>query len=143
MDVRDFLGRPIREGDRVVFIDHSSTSSNFKSGVVIKTNPKTVEIESERGHKTRKEGYKVIVQFAADVVPVVRCKDCIYWRGDRVSGNCIADGLKTRFASDYCSKAVRKSDNSDHCVCCGDVIPEGRQVCSACEGGGEIADRSD
>lgn len=26
-------------------------------------------------------------------------------------------------------------DNADRCVCCGDVIPEGRQVCSGCEGG--------
>jgi hypothetical protein len=26
-------------------------------------------------------------------------------------------------------------DNADRCVCCGDVIPEGRQVCPACEGG--------
>lgn len=26
-------------------------------------------------------------------------------------------------------------DNSEHCVCCGDVIPEGRQVCPKCEKG--------
>jgi RNA polymerase subunit RPABC4/transcription elongation factor Spt4 len=26
------------------------------------------------------------------------------------------------------------SDNADRCVCCGDVIPEGRQVCPKCEG---------
>lgn len=25
-------------------------------------------------------------------------------------------------------------NNADRCVCCGDVIPEGRQVCPACEG---------
>lgn len=25
---------------------------------------------------------------------------------------------------------------ADRCVCCGDVIPEGRQVCPKCEGGG-------
>lgn len=72
---------------------------------------------------------------AADVVPVVRCKDCIYWHGDRVSGNCIADGLKTRFALDYCSKAARKTDNAEHCVCCGDVIPEGQSCCQKCEKG--------
>lgn len=27
-------------------------------------------------------------------------------------------------------------DNAEHCVCCGDVIPEGRQICPACERGG-------
>ncbi len=27
----------------------------------------------------------------------------------------------------------RRSDNADRCVCCGDVIPEGRQVCPGCE----------
>ncbi len=25
------------------------------------------------------------------------------------------------------------SDNSDRCICCGEVIPEGRQVCPMCE----------
>lgn len=28
-------------------------------------------------------------------------------------------------------------DTADRCVCCGDVIPEGRQVCLKCEGGGK------
>lgn len=32
---------------------------------------------------------------------------------------------------------TKLSDSSDRCVCCGDVIPEGRQVCSACEGGND------
>lgn len=26
-------------------------------------------------------------------------------------------------------------DNAEHCICCGDVIPEGRQVCPKCEKG--------
>ena len=25
------------------------------------------------------------------------------------------------------------ADNAEHCICCGAVIPEGRQVCRACE----------
>ena len=25
------------------------------------------------------------------------------------------------------------TDNSDRCVCCGEIIPEGRMVCPACE----------
>ena len=33
------------------------------------------------------------------------------------------------------SKQMTIADNADRCVCCGDVIPEGRQVCPKCEGG--------
>lgn len=47
---------------------------------------------------------------AADVVEVVRCKDCIYWRGenDPCKGICIdfdADG--------YCSEGKRKDGGQD------------------------------
>ena len=28
-----------------------------------------------------------------------------------------------------------KADNADRCVCCGEIIPEGRQVCPNCERG--------
>lgn len=35
------------------------------------------------------------------------------------------------------SEATNNWDaTAEHCVCCGDVIPEGRQVCPKCEGGG-------
>lgn len=27
--------------------------------------------------------------------------------------------------------------DADRCVCCGEIIPEGRQVCPQCEGGAE------
>lgn len=33
------------------------------------------------------------------------------------------------------SKQMAIADNADRCVCCGDVIPEGRQVCPKCERG--------
>lgn len=36
----------------------------------------------------------------------------------------------------------RGESNADRCVCCGDVIPEGRQVCPKCEGG-EPTSKSD
>lgn len=256
MDVRDFLGRPIHKGDCVVFIEHSSTSSNLKSGAVIKINPKTVEIEGERGHKVRKEGYKVIVQSAADVAPVVHgewvdngipesilsgCSVCGYTCGaykfnycpncgakmdsesekpeytdygnvkisefgeyklntayteiQRLHEMLVTDGIPHRFQRLYdgwqvvypdadiwaisavqhygsygaidnlieimggitpeegrCNGVLghltaenvfkqimknhkKRTDTADRCVCCGDAIPEGRQVCPACEGG--------
>lgn len=39
--------------------------------------------------------------------------------------------VKRCYAMDY----LGADFNADRCVCCGDVIPEGRQVCPACEGG--------
>lgn len=35
----------------------------------------------------------------------------------------------------YSKQIAISADNAEHCVCCGDVIPEGRQVCPACEKG--------
>ena len=29
-------------------------------------------------------------------------------------------------------------ENADRCVCCGDIVPEGRQVCPGCETGGDF-----
>ena len=31
------------------------------------------------------------------------------------------------------SRAKRTADNAEHCICCGAVIPEGREVCPTCE----------
>lgn len=60
------------------------------------------------------------------------CRDSIYPTTESgcKTGNC-----------DICWMAVMPEtdanigDNADRCVCCGDVIPEGRQVCPGCEGG--------
>jgi hypothetical protein len=37
----------------------------------------------------------------------------------------------------YNRKVESATDNADRCVCCGEIIPEGRQVCPKCEGGGK------
>jgi hypothetical protein len=60
------------------------------------------------------------------------CRDSIYPTTESgcKTGNC-----------DICWMAVMPEtdtnigDTADRCVCCGDVIPEGRQVCPGCEGG--------
>lgn len=44
----------------------------------------------------------------ADVVEVLRCKDCMYWTGEDYDGCCIMNGLATRYAKDYCSCGERK-----------------------------------
>lgn len=138
MDVRDFFQRPIHMGDHVVFVQHCSTSSNLFAGTVTKLNPKTVEITYRHGSKCRKEGYKVIVM--AKKSDCTCCGNCKYYLSPTdgsVYGWCNYTpdglGLKDRLSNDYCSRAVKRIDNAEHCVCCGDVIPEGRQVCPKCE----------
>ena len=82
---------------------------------------------------------------AADVAPVVRCGDCVH---ALKSNKCNPDsrlcdlnyysggGRKIVNLDGYCHLGRRKcGENADRCVCCGEVIPEGRQVCPACEGG--------
>ena len=34
-------------------------------------------------------------------------------------------------------KAAMRKDNTPGCICCGNTIPEGRQVCQKCERGAE------
>lgn len=47
---------------------------------------------------------------AADVVEVVRCRDCVYWRGE----NDICKGICIDFSADgYCSEGKRKDGVQD------------------------------
>lgn len=41
------------------------------------------------------------------------------------------DDFRALFGKNYLSMS-----NADKCVCCGEIVPEGRQVCPACENGG-------
>lgn len=52
---------------------------------------------------------------------------------DIVLGHLTAEDVFARIATMH--KAESTYENADHCVCCGDVIPEGRMVCPACERG--------
>lgn len=111
MEVLDFYSRPIHTGDQVVFLEHSRTSPTLKSGVVTKVNPASVEIESYRGYKTRKSGYKVVIMAKKDNCTC--CGDCIYYIQTNEKYGCCnyppdGLGLKDRLISDYCSRAVSK-----------------------------------
>ena len=47
---------------------------------------------------------------AADVVEVVRCRDCVYWRGE----NDICKGICIDFSADgYCSEGKRKNGGQE------------------------------
>lgn len=43
-----------------------------------------------------------------DVVEVVRCKDCVSWRGKDHDGVCIENGLGTRMANEFCGRGKKK-----------------------------------
>ena len=47
---------------------------------------------------------------AADVAPVVRCKDCKHEFG----GSCIICGFQSRKPEDFCSYGERKDDEHEH-----------------------------
>ena len=49
-----------------------------------------------------------------------------------VLGYLTAANVYKRIAKMHGKPAV---DNAEHCIVCGEVIPEGRQVCPGCEGG--------
>lgn len=53
---------------------------------------------------------RIIELLAADVVEVVRCKDCICWRGE----NDLCKGICIDFDADcYCSEGKRKDGGQD------------------------------
>ena len=73
------------------------------------------------------KGYK----DALATVEVVRCEECY------LSGKCVVEDVfnTARMPSSkmFCAVGKRMANTVDRCVCCGDVIPEGRQVCPKCE----------
>lgn len=53
---------------------------------------------------------------AADVMPVVRCRECIYWEPaspSRKSGNCNRSFDIPAWANDFCSYGKRKDGGQD------------------------------
>lgn len=53
---------------------------------------------------------------AADVVEVVRCRECVYWEPaspTRISGNCNRSFEISSWAHDFCSYGERKDGGQD------------------------------
>lgn len=68
--------------------------------------------EYDRQHQGPPGGARKIIAEApaADVVEVVRCRDCVYWRGE----NDICKGICIDFSADgYCSEGKRKDGGQD------------------------------
>ena len=51
--------------------------------------------------------WEVDAQPAADVAPVVRCKDCKHYD---IGGSCIICGFQSRKPDDFCSYGERKDE---------------------------------
>ena len=86
-----------------------------------------------------KRGWNDVVDVVLnDADPVVRCADCVHrdtryeWHGDY---NCRLHH-EPKSLDFFCSDGERKPDLSlgtdNRCVCCGEIIPEGAQVCPTC-----------
>ena len=87
----------------------------------------------------------------ADVVEVVRCKDCVHYCGFEhcKNGICDMDSVSKRavYPNDFCSYDERRDnterqsvslinghiDKSNRCVSCGAEIPEGTWTCPSCD----------
>lgn len=79
----------------------------------------TVQTLNEQGWHITNIDYKrmdrVLFEMpTADVVKVVRCKDCVYWeQATDNSGNCNRALEITAYASDYCSYGKRREDDKE------------------------------
>lgn len=73
---------------------------------------KEVALDAISYAETLSEAFRLINnQKAADVVEVVRCRDCIYWRGE----NDLCKGIHIDFGADgYCSEGKRKNGWHDN-----------------------------
>lgn len=56
---KDFWGRVLSDGDRVAYLSHSRTSSEFCNGVVIGSTANFVKV-ADNGRITKVSPYKVI-----------------------------------------------------------------------------------
>lgn len=86
---------------------------------------------------------------ANDVAPVVHGRwieverEWDFYPYFYVDFNCSVCNSREVNKRNYCPECGAKmdvpdpnTDTSDHCVCCGEIIPEGRQVCPKCESEG-------
>ena len=71
---------------------------------------------------------------AKESLPVKTCADCVHELGANSAAKA-ADSLKN--VTESLKNVIDAFENADRCVCCGEIVPEGRQVCPGCETGGD------
>lgn len=61
--------------------------------------------------------------------------------GEKMDGEVIKSmkraGDSAEKAAESLKNVIDAFENADRCVCCGEIVPEGRQVCPGCETGGD------
>lgn len=71
------------------------------------------EREEQKKRKKEEQAKKAAQKVEADVVEVVRCRDCEYWHKDTLT--CQNDGFGSEhpnwYADDYCSYGERRADD--------------------------------
>lgn len=69
------------------------------------------------------------------------CPNCgkkmIEGRGEDVIEPMERAGDSAKKAAESLKNVIDAFENADRCVCCGEIVPEGRQVCPGCETGGD------
>ena len=65
------------------------------------------------------------------------CPNC----GAKMDGKVIKPMKRTGDSAERAAESlvdvIDAFENADRCVCCGEIVPEGRQVCPGCETGGD------
>lgn len=65
------------------------------------------------------------------------CPNC----GAKMDGDVIKSMKRAGESAENATESLRNVigafENADRCVCCGEIVPEGRQVCPGCETGGD------
>jgi hypothetical protein len=66
-------------------------------------------------------------------------RDEAYYKGTNHKNECYASNRMGQYTAYHKAveivKLAMRKDSTPGCVCCGEAIPEGRQVCPSCERG--------
>ena len=95
----------------VEYINRELLLNDLETSIVVSGRPEIVPSEFRGINKVVD---RIKAMPTEDVVPVVRCKDCIYNKGKSVEFDniifCHKDLPKARTLNDYCSYGERKDD---------------------------------
>lgn len=65
------------------------------------------------------------------------CPNCFAKMDGEVIQSMKRAGDSAKNIAESLKNVIDAFENADRCVCCGEIVPEGRQVCPGCETGGD------
>ena len=150
MTYRIYQINPDRDRDRVAFLGLAEIEK-YQASPEVNRNIYEMTCEGqcpEEGKTIPEILEELFIRFnRAYLLPTDEYPDNPYFRRMSVSDVVEVigeDGAESSFW--YCDNIVFKKipfrssgirENAEHCICCDEIIPEGCQVCPACEGGGK------